>query len=181
MKKVISMVIVLMASICLCNAMESEERMMKSLSKEDQKDLKYLRRLAKSETMEDSTWAKDVKVFGYSRSEGVEDWGDIDPTFGVAYYWDVDVDCMAYYAQIPIVKYRFIRINFGIIVPVGKDEITDHSYYYEWKTRPEFSVSCLWGEMLELPSWMPLETGAYVAVGAYSGMGLQLGLLRIVF
>ena len=122
-----------------------------------------------------------LRVLGYSRSEGVEEFNDIDPTAGVAYYWDVDVDSFAYYAQIPIVKYDFMRINFGVIVPIGKDELvdSDHSYYYEWKTRPEFSVSCLWGNKLGMPEWMPLETGAYVAVGAYEGRGFQLGLLRL--
>ena len=74
MKRIVMAVMVLMAlmvSVCLCNAMESEDKLMKSedklmksLSKEDQKDLKYLRRLAKSESMEDSTWAKDLKILG---------------------------------------------------------------------------------------------------------------------
>ena len=113
-----------------------------------------------------------AKFSSYEKSEGVYSWADIDPVIGIATYQDDVLDGvhLAYYAQIPIVKYDDVRINFGVIIT---DELADEL------SRPTFSVSYLWTDTLNLPSWVGLETGVYYALGPYNAWGFQLGLLRL--
>ena len=123
--------------------------------------------------------AADVRVFGYSSADQTS-WKDIDPTFGVAWYTDVDFyknlpddrnDYLAFYAQIPMVEYDDARLTFGVIAPPNSDRI-----------RPTLGVSYIVGDAIHaIPDWLPLEVGAYVSLGSYKGYGLQFGLLRLKF
>jgi hypothetical protein len=118
------------------------------------------------------SYSGELRVIGLTKTEGIYNWYDIDPVFGVCSYVDdvVDGNILGYYAQFPLVKYDDLRLNFGVVVPTE---------YTDVLTRPTFSISYLWTDTLNLPDWIGLETGVYYAVGPYHAYGAQLGLLRI--
>lgn len=90
-------------------------------------------------------------------------------SFGTAWYHDhrgyqydlqyqpQAVDALALYVQTPIVSIYQVDICFGGVVPLQ----------YVERTRPEFSLSTLIGEHVEV--------GAYCAVSPYRAYGVMLG------
>lgn len=121
-----------------------------------------------------------LAITSYSADEkGSLVWSDYDIIIGVCSYNEhshrpdtLEGTYLGTYIQIPIVQRSLTRISIGVVSP-RIEEMR--------RIRPEFSVSYLLGERVGLPSWLPLEVGAYVAVSPWNVVGLQLGLIKIDF
>ena len=126
-----------------------------------------------------SSYAGDFRVFGMDKDDnGNYSWSNYDLVFGVCSYKELgdrpDIlnnATMGTYFQVPMVEYGNTRINFGVVFPFVEAR----------RTRPEFSISHIFGGYLGLPKCLPLEVGAYWAASPWVGVGAQLGIFKVQF
>ena len=121
-----------------------------------------------------SSFGGEIKFLGFTNNW----WSNFEITAGLCSYKETSnrldnndgVD-VASYIQFPVVQYNSVRINAGYVMPSTEFR----------RSRPELSVSHLFGEDLSLPSEIPLEIGVYVAISPWEAWGIQFGLIRMEF
>ena len=122
--------------------------------------------------------------FGFDVSDNTPSWKGMDITAGVASYqeepWNhwkrPDADHTfkplgATFIQLPMMIKGNTRINFGAIIPFSEFR----------RTRPEFSVTYRFGEMLDTPTWLPVDAGVYYGMSPWQPWGFMVSLIHYEF
>ena len=142
--------------------------------------IKYIVSLIVLLSLTISTFAGDFNIFGFEKNDkGFYTWSeDNNMIVGICSYKErsnredtKDYTSLGSYLQFPIIELKNAQINFGVIYPFVDAK----------RIRPEFSVSYLFGKLLNCPDWIPLEVGAYWAMSPWNAKGFQLGLVAIKF
>lgn len=76
----------------------------------------------------------------------------------------------AIYIQLSVGRFKDIYANFGIVSPL---------FDISKRTRPQFSLSYPLGNKIGLPSYIPLDVGAYWAVSPWDVYGFQCSIIKI--